>query len=196
MCYNGLMDQILFTWISIITIFLCGCLAHFLYDILKGPKALGIFTAVNESTWEHIKIAITPTLLWSLLDGYIYGDNPNYFAAKLASLLILTFYIPFIFYSYTRLTRRPVLWVDITTFAAAIILAQFVFYVIINLPAFPFWASYLSALGFLAFFGAYMTLTLLPLKATIFKDPITGKYGFLAHRHPHKPHHKPHHKSH
>lgn len=176
------MDQILFTWISIIVIVLLGTLSHFLYDLMHGPKQLGIFTAVNESTWEHIKIAITPTLCWSLIDGYVYGANPNYFAAKLASLLILVFFIPFVFYSYTRLSHRPILAIDITTFVAAIILAQFVFYVIINLPAIPYILSYMSTVGTFVFFGAYMTLTLMPLRQTIFKDPITGKYGFLAHR--------------
>ena len=176
------MDQALFTWISIVVIFSVGCLAHFLYDILKGPKALGIFTAINESTWEHIKIAVTPTLLWGLADGYIYGENPNYFTAKLSSLLILTFFIPFVFYSYTRATKKPILPIDILTFAVAIILSQFAFSAIINLPAFPHWAVYLSAIGVFCYFGAYMTLTLLPLKAPIFKDPITGKYGFRAHR--------------
>lgn len=176
------MDPILFTWISIVVIFSIGCLAHFLYDLLNGPKALGIFTAINESTWEHIKIAITPTLLWGLVDGYIYGENPNYFTAKLASLFVLTFFIPLVFYSYTRLTKKPILPIDILTFATAIILAQFTFNGIINLEAFPHPVVYLSALGVFCFFGAYMTLTLLPLKAPIFKDPITGKYGFKAHR--------------
>lgn len=176
------MDQILFTWVSIVVIFSVGCLAHFLYDILKGPKALGLFTAINESTWEHIKIAITPTLLWGLVDSYIYGENPNYFTAKLASLLILTFFIPFIFYSYTRLSKKPILPIDILTFAVSIILAQFAFYFIINQPAIPYWATYLSGIGCFVFFGAYMTLTLLPLKGPIFKDPITGQYGFKAHR--------------
>jgi hypothetical protein len=176
------MDQILLTWISIIVIFSIGCFAHFLYDIFKGPKALGIFTAINESTWEHIKIAITPTLIWGLVDGYIYGENPNYFTAKLASLLILTFFIPFVFYSYTRVSKKPILLVDIITFAVAIILSQFAFYGVVNLPAFPHLAIYFSAVGVFMFFGAYMTLTLLPLKGPIFKDPISGKYGFPAHR--------------
>ena len=176
------MDQILFTWISIVVIFLTGCLAHFFYDLLNAPKALGIFTAINESTWEHIKIAITPTLLWGLIDGYFYGENPNYFTAKLASLLILTFFIPLVFYSYTRISQKPVLPIDIITFLVAIILAQFAFYSIINLEAFPHLVIYLSALGVFCFFGSYMTLTLLPPKSPIFKDPITGKYGFRAHR--------------
>ena len=182
LCYNKTMDQILLTWISIIIIFSIGCLAHFLYDLLKGPKALGVFTAINESTWEHIKIAVTPTLLWGLVDGYIYGENSNYFTAKLASLLILTFFIPFVFYSYTRISKKPILAIDILTFAVSIILAQFAFYGIINLASFPHPVVYLSALGVFIFFGAYMTLTLLPLKAPIFKDPVTGKYGFRAHR--------------
>ncbi|MBQ3347929.1 hypothetical protein IJJ37_03175 [Candidatus Saccharibacteria bacterium] len=176
------MDLTLFTWISIITIFLLGTLAHFLYDLSHENKILGLFTAVNESTWEHVKIAITPTLLWSLLDGYFYGDNPNYFTAKFTSLMILTFFIPFVFYSYTRATKKPILPIDIITFLVAIILAQQAFQAIITLPAFPYWATYLSATATFIFFGAYMTLTLMPLKQIPFRDPITHQYGFRAHR--------------
>ena len=176
------MDQTLFLWISVIAIVLFGTLSHFLYDLSHENKILGLFTAVNESTWEHIKIAITPTLLWGLVDGYFYGENPNYFPAKLASLVTLTFFIPFVFYSYTRLSKKPLLPVDILTFVAAIILAQFTFFAIINLEPLSHLAVYLSSIGVFVFFGAYMTLTLMPLKETIFKDPITGKYGFPAHR--------------
>ena len=176
------MDLTLFTWISIITIFLLGTLAHFLYDLSHENKILGLFTAVNESTWEHVKIAITPTLLWSLLDGYFYGENPNYFPAKLASLGILTFFIPLVFYSYTRVTKKPVLPLDIATFLIAIILAQQAFQAIITLPAVPHPAAYLSVVATFVFFGAYMTLTLMPLKQIPIKDPITHQYGFRAHR--------------
>ena len=176
------MDNTLFLWLSVVIIFALGTLAHFLYDLSHENKILGLFTAVNESTWEHIKIAITPTLIWSLTDGYFYGGNPNYFTAKLTSLTILAFFIPFVFYSYTRISKKPLLPVDILTFLAAIVLAQLTFFAIINLPPFPFISSYLSAIGTFIFLGAYMTLTLMPLKEAIFKDPITGQYGFRAHR--------------
>ena len=135
------MDQILFLWLSIIIIFSFGTLAHFLYDLSHENKILGLFTAVNESTWEHVKIAITPTLLWSLIDGYFYGEDPNYFTAKLTSLTILAFFIPLVFYSYTCLSKKPILLIDILTFLAAIILAQLTFFAIINLPDFPFISS-------------------------------------------------------
>lgn len=176
------MDQTLFLWISVVVITVLGTLAHFLYDLSHENKILGLFTAVNESTWEHIKIAITPTLLWGLIDGYFYGENPNYFTAKLASLLVLAFFIPLVFYSYTRLSKKPILPIDIITFIVAIILAQLAFFAIIDLDPLPHFAIYLSALGTFIFFGAYMTLTLMPQREIIFKDPITGKYGFPAHR--------------
>lgn len=176
------MDPTFFTILSIIVIFLLGNLAHFIYDWTNGNKILGLFTAVNESTWEHVKIAITPTLLWGLIDGFIYGENPNYFPAKLASLLILTFFIPIVFYSYTRLSKKPILPLDIATFLIGITLAQVAFSTIINQPAIPHWIGYLCGIGCFVFFGAYMTLTLMPLRETPFKDPITGKYGFRGHR--------------
>ena len=69
----------LFTIISIVVISIFGTLSHFMYDITKHNKYVGLFTAVNESVREHIKIALTPTFLWSLIDGMIYGINENYF---------------------------------------------------------------------------------------------------------------------
>ena len=176
------MDTAFNFWLSVIIVSLVGTLAHFLYDISHQKRILGLFAAVNESTWEHIKIAITPTLLWSLYDGYLYGTNPNYFCAKLLSLLLLTFFIPFIFYSYKHFTKKPVLIVDILTFYIAIVLSQLTLYVVLSTaPVFHF-LQYLSCVGLFVFFGCYMTLTLEPLKNVIFKDPITGKYGFKAHR--------------
>jgi len=179
------MNQALFMWISIIVISAIGTLAHFLYEISHHNKIIGLFAAVNESTWEHIKIAITPTILWSLLDGAFFGADANYFLAKIASLLIITFVIPFVFYSYRRLVKKSILPVDISIFYLAIILSQLAFYTILDLPAQGHAVNYIATVASFVFFGAYMTLTLLPQHAPIFKDPLTGKYGFLAHSHRH-----------
>lgn len=103
-------------WIGFIVISIVGTLLHFLYEISGHNKVALLFAAVNESTWEHIKIALTPTFLWSLLDGFKYGTSPNYFIAKSASLLVIVFLIPIIFYTYTAITKKAVLWFDITYF--------------------------------------------------------------------------------
>ena len=168
-------------WLSIIIISILGTLFHFLYDISKHNKVVGLFAAVNESTWEHIKIALTPTILWSIYDGYIYGRNPNYFTAKLSSLLILITFIPTTFYLYKYFTNKPIIIVDILIFYIAIILSQFSFYSIIKLQTLGFATNYLSCISIFIVFGFYMVLTLLPIKSFIFKDPITNKFGFKGH---------------
>lgn len=175
------MDTTFNFWLGFIIISLVGTLAHFLYDWTKHNKIIGLFAAVNESTWEHIKIAITPSLLWCLYDGLIYGLEPNYFCAKLMSLLVLVVVIPCIFYSYKKLTHHPVLFIDIATFYIAIFLSQLTFYAVLGLAPMTFIFQFLSCLGLFIFFGCYMTLTLSPLKNFLFKDPITGRYGFRAH---------------
>ena len=92
--------------LSIIVISVVGTVSHFLYDISEHNKIVGLFSAVNESTWEHIKIALTPTIIWGLVDGYIYGINPNYFLAKLVSLLIIIVLMPILFYGYKYLFNK------------------------------------------------------------------------------------------
>ena len=169
------------TIIAIVVISLVGTLAHFLYDISKHNKIIGLFTAVNESTWEHIKIALTPTLLWSLVDGFLYGQMPNYFLAKLVSLVVPVVVIPMIFYSYRSFVKKSILVIDILMFYVAIALSQLAMMWILEMPAIPFWAQYLACIGVFMFFGAYMLMTLLPPKMFIFLDPITNRYGFKAH---------------
>ncbi len=77
---------------------LVGTFLHFLYDLTNHNKLVGVFSAVNESVWEHIKLALTPTFLFSLIDGYFYGYYNNYFFAKLISILSIIIVIPLLFY--------------------------------------------------------------------------------------------------
>ena len=87
--------------IGIIFISVFGTIFHFLYDLSNHNKVIGLFSSVNESTWEHIKILLTPTFIWSLIDGFIYGDGVNYFFAKSISLLFIIISIPLLFYGYS-----------------------------------------------------------------------------------------------
>ena len=167
--------------ITTVIISIVGTLAHFLYDITNHNKFIGLFTAVNESTWEHIKIALTPILLCGLYDGFIYGNNPNYFFAKFISLIIPIVVIPCIFYGYKSIAKKPILAIDILSFYITIFLSQFIFWIIIEAGTMPYFLQYIGCLGTFVVFGGYCTLTLMPLKMFIFKDPISKKYGFKAH---------------
>ena len=165
---------------SIIFISLLDTLAHFIYDLSGQNKIIALFASVNESTWEHIKIALTPSFIWSLYDGFIFGQNPNYFIAKTASLLAIIILIPLIFYTYKSILRKSIAIIDISIFYIAVICSQIVFRYFINLPALGFKFEYLAAVGLFIIFGGYMVLTLQPLENFLFKDPINKKYGINA----------------
>ena len=92
--------------ISVIVISIVGTLSHFTYELSNHNKIVGLFAAVNESVWEHIKIALTPTLLWSLVDAYMYGSDPNYFFAKFVSLFSIIILMPTLFYGYKYIFKK------------------------------------------------------------------------------------------
>ncbi len=167
--------------VGIIAISLLGTFLHFTYELSNHNKFVAIFSAVNESTWEHIKICLTATIIWSLYDGYVYGLNPNYFIAKSMSLLAIIVLIPTIFYLYTFFTKKSILVVDIISFYVVVVLSQFVFRYFIQIDALPFIFSYFSFILLIIQFACYMLLTLHPLKSFLFKDPISKKYGLKGH---------------
>lgn len=167
--------------ISIIIISLIGTISHFMYDITNHNKIIGLFAAVNESTWEHIKIALTPSLLWGLIDGYMYGSNPNYFIAKFFSLLSIIVLMPTLFYGYKYLLKKDVFILDIIIFYVVIILSQMIFYSLLGINNEVFFYNYISCVGMFLLFGGYMIHTLMPANSFIFKDPISNKFGFKGH---------------
>ncbi|MBQ6323612.1 MAG: hypothetical protein IJI22_02135 [Bacilli bacterium] len=168
-------------YVGMILIAVVGTFLHFLYEISDHNKFVAIFAAVNESTWEHIKICMTPTILWSLYDGYIYGLNPNYILGKSLSLFTIIILIPILFYTYTAFTKKSILWVDVICFYITVICSGLVFNYFINANALPFIYTYLSSILLFIEVGAYMSLTFNPIKNFIFEDPISHKYGLAGH---------------
>ena len=167
--------------VSIIVISVIGTIAHFIYELSEHNKIVGLFGSVNESTWEHIKIALTATMLWSLIDGFIYGPNPNYFLAKLFSLLTVIILMPLLFYGYQFIFKKDNTVVNILIFYVVIICSQLLFFNLIALKPVNFFWQYLTTIGTFIVFGCYLTLTLMPLRNFLFKDPITDDYGFKGH---------------
>lgn len=181
-------------YLGMIVIIVVGTLLHFLYEQSGHNKFVAIFAAVNESTWEHIKIGMTPTILWSLYDGYKYGLNANYLIGKALCLLTIILLIPLLFYSYTAFTKKSILVVDIICFCITIICSQLVFIHFLKVNALSFIWTYLSGILLFIEIGIYMFFTFQPLKNIIFEDPITHKYGLAGHTHHDKHDHEHEHK--
>lgn len=169
--------------VETIAITMIGSLLHFTYQWAGEKKLVGIFAAVNESTWEHIKLALSGIFCCTLVDVWFVGDNPNYWLAKSISFLVPIIVIPIIFYSYTSFTTRAVLPVDIASFAVTAFLSALAFVWVLDLPAVGMVGEIISMILSLVIIAAYLLLTLFPIRHNLlFEDPVTHKYGFAAYR--------------
>ncbi len=177
-------------YIGIIIICLVGTLLHFTYELSHHNKYVAIFSAVNESTWEHIKICMTPTILWSIYEIIKYGFSENFLIAKSLSILTIILLIPILFYSYTMFTKKSILFIDVICFYITVICSQSIFKHIIILSNIPSIYTYLSIVLLIVELIAYLYLTFKPFKNFIFKDPITHKYGLEGHPCHHHHNHK------
>ena len=97
-------------------------LLHFVYDWSGGWGAAAAFSAVNESTWEHMKLLFFPMFLFSVVQVCCLGRNyPNFLAARGVSTVTGVALIPVLFYTYTGVLGRHLLWADIAVFYLSVL---------------------------------------------------------------------------
>ena len=54
--------------VGTIFIVILGSALHFTYELSGKLAIVAAFLAVNESVWEHLKLAFWPSLIWLLLE--------------------------------------------------------------------------------------------------------------------------------
>ena len=172
------------TWGILFTVLL-GSLLHFSFEFSGGWRPLGIISAVNESVWEHLKLAFWPALFWTII-GWLClrrpktDTRPNFLLANAVGAYIMPAVIVVIFYSYTAFTGESILAVDLSSFVIAVVIGQFVSY--------RLWRSWISAqspnwLGLAMFMLGvllFAVFTFYPPHVGLFQDPPTGGYGILS----------------
>jgi|HigsolmetaAR203D_1030402.scaffolds.fasta_scaffold00822_27 hypothetical protein len=159
---------------------IAGTLLHFVYEWSGGKKWVALIGAVNESTWEHMKIAVIPALVWSIIELLFFGYHPNFMAARLVAVVTILLAIPLLFYGYTWLTRKSILALDIGLFVVSIGLGQWLSALVLKSEPVPVGVTYTCLVLLIVLFAACMLLTLKPIRIFLFRDPINGKYGIDA----------------
>lgn len=161
-------------------IFLVGSLFHFLFEWSGENKIVGLFAAVNESVWEHIKMIPVPLVLfWSvmyLILGKKYQiDKNKWFTAGLVSLLVSMITMPMLFYFYTGAFGVELLWVDILIFFLSVVFGQLLG---LHFYRHSMGINWIVALILmLLVIAAFAVLTYFPIEIPMFKDSNTGQYG-------------------
>lgn len=171
------------SWWMTVPLVVVGTLLHFAYDWSGHRRWVAVFSAVNESYWEHTKLAVWPVALWLVVLFALGGHQHTAFIpAATISLFSIPLTMVGIVVLYKRVTGRNVLWLDIAVFALVIVLSQTIFVQMIQQLAPGTVTVALSIAYLVGMLGAFVTHTLSPPdEPDIFIDPITGKYGIDGH---------------
>ncbi len=158
---------------------LFGTLLHFAYDWSGQSPLVGIFGAVNESIWEHLKLLFWPTLIFSIAEYNLFGrEQKNFFVAKAASLYIGVLLIVILFYTYSGILGTNYLAIDILIFLLSVMVSWFVGYrIITSNHQVSRKANILSFFAILLLVLAFVVFTFTPPQLPLFEDPITGTCG-------------------
>ena len=79
-----------------------GNLLHFVYDWIGQNSVVAAFAAVNESTWEHMKLLAMPWVIWSLVEAVaLRSSRQSVLMARALGLLAGLVTIPTVYYTYT-----------------------------------------------------------------------------------------------
>ena len=171
------------SWWMILPLSIIGSLLHFVFDWTRHNRFAAIFSAVNESYWEHIKIAIWPTVLLQIVlfaaGGYQYL---SFIPAATVALYSLPISMLGIVFLYKSITKRNILWLDITSFFVIIAVAQTLFVLVLEQLDASWVTVVLSGCFLVGLLIASLRFTLRPPnEPDAFIDPLTQKYGLHAH---------------
>lgn len=164
--------------VGIVVIYSAAVLLHFIYGLSGGGTLAVIFGAVNESVWEHVKIFSFSYIAYAVLQLlWLKVPFRRYVVGKCAGLYLLMGGMIGFFYLYTGIVGEPIPWLDITSSAALVALAQ--------------WCSFLltvrwrrggeyfapAVLMMMLYYLMFFSFTVFPPKLGLFRDPVTGGYG-------------------
>lgn len=156
-----------------------GTLLHFTYEWSGNNLFVGSFGAVNESVWEHLKLAFFPMLILGIIEYFFVKNiSNNYIEAKTIGIFLAISFIVIAFFTYTGILGVDILILDILIFIISIILGETISYKLMKRENESNNKTKVLAgiiLIFLLF--SFIICTFNPPKVNLFRDPITKTYG-------------------
>ena len=111
------------TWetVGLLVVLAAGNLLHFVYDWTGQSPIAAPLAAVNESTWEHMKLLFFPMLVLVLFLFFkLPEQSPIPVALSIGTLVGLAL-IPILFYTYTGVLGFSVMAIDIAIFYISVL---------------------------------------------------------------------------
>lgn len=165
-----------FEVIMTIFVIIAGILLHFSYEWSNENQIVGIFSSVNESTWEHLKLIFFPMLITIVIGTIYYKDDyENYLFIKTKGLLISLLSVIVLFYTYSGILGKNISGINIAIYIISIIISQIYNYNKLN--DISTCNNKLSIVVLITLLISFITFTFYTPEIGIFEDPITNTYG-------------------
>ncbi len=156
-----------------------GVILHFLFGWTNENALVALFSAVNESIWEHMKLLFFPMLVYAFIESkYIGKICENFWCAKLIGIMLGIVLIPVLYYVINGVFGPTPDWINIAIFFVTVIISYYAETRILRDNLINCKSSS-KALAILVLIGlVFMVLTFLTPKIPLFEDPITNTYGY------------------
>lgn len=166
--------------IGFFVISILGTILHFTFEIFDKNIIVGIFSSVNESVFEHLKIAIIPCLIWTFIEFITLEFRPpNLWISLIYKLIAICVIIVGIFYLYTGILGTNVAFIDISLFYLAILFSQIISYKKEISEKVSKKTEEISKYIIIIFCILIVLFTFCPPKIGLFKDNVKSTYGIF-----------------
>ena len=93
---------------------LFGVFLHFAYELSGGNLIVGLFSLVNESIWEHLKLVFFPMLVLTLWDMFAtQRNNLCFLPARTLGTLSGMAFVVILYYTLTGILGFQTPWLNI-----------------------------------------------------------------------------------
>ncbi len=160
---------------------LSGSLLHFAFEFFGEWPPVALIAAVNESVWEHLKLAFWPAVIYGFIEWpHFRRSAKNFWAAKTVGIFAMPVIILSLFYGYTAMTGHNILWVDISLFVLAVLAGQMISCGLLLRASFGARFNFPAMILLISMIVAFSLLTFFPPRVPLFLDPRTGQYGIFS----------------
>lgn len=150
---------------------LIGTLFHFTYAFSGQNIMVALFSAVNESVWEHMKLVFFPLILFAILEYWFWGkQQKNFWNVKLLGITLGILLNIVIYYTISGAFGTAPLWVDVSVFYITLAVVFFVETRLFKKEYKPRLPSTTAVLLIALLAILFAVLTLIPPELPLFTD--------------------------
>ena len=178
---TSIVEKILIVY-GIPIICILGTLFHFIFNLLNGVCFTGVIAPVNESIWEHLKIAFFPIIAYWSIGYFIAREKEDisinkWIVSMTISAIVSMLFIITTFYTYYGIIGKSYVFIDIIIFVISIALGQGLGYYVYNNIKVTNKMFYISILFLIMFITLFAVFTYYPPRIPFFYDKSGQFYG-------------------